>query len=413
MKADLSDIDLASLAAILRSGEPFALLDANYYQSDISHLFIEPETILSIDSDGDARTLMAELEQGLDAGLYAAGYLGYEAAHQFDPHLPAALAPTPQTVGFGLFRQHIMLTGTQTEELMQRVASGHDYRLLMDGQSRDFDSYLSDLERLQGHIKAGDTYQTNYTFRLTGQMQGDPFALYDALRAEQPVSFGAMLAFPNMPMMLSRSPELFFRKTGDQIVTMPMKGTAPRGDTSDADEAIVAALLADEKTRSENTIIVDLLRNDFGRVAAVNSVSVEAYLSAERYKSVHQLTSTISATVKEGLSLFELIAGIFPCGSVTGAPKRRTMQIIQDLEACPRGVYTGSIGYILPNRDICMNVAIRTLVLDADGAVEMGVGGGIVHESDGAAEYTECHDKARFLRRVAHRSGADKKAGVA
>lgn len=413
MKTDLSDNDLASLGAILRSGAPFALLDANYYESDVSYLFIEPEKVLSINSDGDARALMAELEQGLDAGLYAAGYLGYESAHQFDPHLPAPTAPTMRTVGFGLFRRYVTLTRTQTERLMQLVADGHDYRLVIDGQSRDFDSYCNDLKRLQEHITAGDTYQTNYTFRLTGRMQGDAFALYEALRTEQPVSFGAMLAFPDTPMMLSRSPELFFRKTADQIVTMPMKGTAPRGETSDEDEAIVAALLADEKTRSENTIIVDLLRNDFGRVAAVNSVSVDAYLSTERYKSVHQLTSTISATVKEDLSLFDLIAGIFPCGSVTGAPKRRTMQIIQDLEAGSRGIYTGSIGYIMPNRDICMNVAIRTLVLDADGAVEMGVGGGIVHESDGAAEYTECHDKARFLRRVVQRSGADTKAGVA
>ncbi|ADE38474.1 aminodeoxychorismate synthase component I [Candidatus Puniceispirillum marinum] len=393
---------MSSYLNTLRAPLPFVLLDANYHDDDISHLFRDPVEVVSVTGDCDITAAMAQLEQGLDNGLFAAGFISYEAAHQFDPALITAGAGDAEevTICFGLFREHIELTRIEADSLMAAAAKGGEFHLSLPHSSRDIESYLDDIAVLQTHITAGDTYQTNYTYRMSGDMHGDRLALYEEMRQQQPVSYGAFVQLPDVPVYLSRSPELFFRKNGNRLVTRPMKGTAPRGANDAADHDIVHAMLEDGKTQSENTIIVDLLRNDFGRVAVTNSVSVDAYLSPERYKSVHQLTSTISCEVPADLSISDLFAGVFPCGSVTGAPKVRTMQIISDLEKDKRGIYTGSIGYILPNRDMCFNVAIRTLSVSVDGYAEVGVGGGIVHESDGDSEFAECAAKMAFLERV-------------
>ena len=393
---------MSSYLNTLRAPLPFVLLDANYHDDDMSHLFRNPVEIISVTGDCDITKAMARLEQGLDNGLFAAGFVSYEAAHQFDPALMTEGAGDPEevTICFGLFQDHVELTRTEADALMAAAANGHDFHLSLPHSSRDIDGYLDDIAELQTHITAGDTYQTNYTYRMSGNVQGDRLALYEEMRQQQPVSYGAFVQLPDVPIYLSRSPELFFRKNGNRLVTRPMKGTAPRGANDAEDRDIVHAMLQDGKTQSENTIIVDLLRNDFGRVAVTNSVSVDAYLSTERYKSVHQLTSTISCEVPADLTISDLFAGVFPCGSVTGAPKVRTMQIISALEKQKRGIYTGSIGYILPNRDMCFNVAIRTLSVSADGYAEFGVGGGIVHESDGDTEFAECEAKMAFIERV-------------
>ncbi|WP_332925251.1 aminodeoxychorismate synthase component I [Candidatus Puniceispirillum sp.] len=392
---------ISSYLDTLRAPHPFVLLDANYHDDDISHLFRDPVEVISVTGDCDITAAMARLEQGLDNGFFAAGFVSYEAAHQFDPALTTSDAGVSNevTICFGLFREHIELSRKEADALMAAANDG-EFHLSLSHSSRDMDSYLDDIATLQTHITAGDTYQTNYTYRMSGEVQGDRLALYEEMRQQQPVSYGAFVQLPDVPVFLSRSPELFFRKTGSRLVTRPMKGTAPRGANDAEDRDIVHAMLQDGKTQSENTIIVDLLRNDFGRVAVTNSVSVDAYLSTERYKSVHQLTSTISCEVPADLSITDLFAGVFPCGSVTGAPKVRTMQIISALEKEKRGIYTGSIGYILPNRDMCFNVAIRTLSVSANGHAEFGVGGGIVHESNGDTEYAECAAKMAFLERV-------------
>lgn len=393
---------MSSYLNTLRAPLPFVLLDANYHDDDISHLFRDPVEVISVTGDCDITAAMARLELGLDNGLFAAGFISYEAANQFDPALITVATGDAEevTICFGLFREHIELTRIEADSLMAAAAKDRAFHLSLPHSSRDMESYLDDIAVLQTHITAGDTYQTNYTYRMSGDMQGDRLALYEEMRHQQPVSYGAFVQLPDVPVYLSRSPELFFRKNGTRLVTRPMKGTAPRGANDAEDRDIVHAMLQDGKTQSENTIIVDLLRNDFGRVAVTNSVSVDAYLSTERYKSVHQLTSTISCEVPDDLSISDLFAGVFPCGSVTGAPKVRTMQIISDLEKDKRGLYTGSIGYILPNRDMCFNVAIRTLSISADGHAEVGVGGGIVHESDGDTEFAECAAKMAFLERV-------------
>ncbi|QQX83835.1 aminodeoxychorismate synthase component I [Cupriavidus necator] len=267
------------------------------------------------------------------------------------------------------------------------------------------------IARIHQWIEAGDTYQVNYTQRLHFDAFGDPVALYAALRAAQPVPYGVLARLPDGATVLSLSPELFVRHDGQgHLLTRPMKGTAPRSGDAVRDAQAAAALAADAKNRAENVMIVDLLRNDLGRIAQPGSVAVPERFAVQPFGAVLQMTSTVTATARPGTRFGALMAALFPCGSITGAPKRRTMQIIAELEGTPRGLYTGAIGWIdAPDGDaaagrFALSVAIRTLVLApaaASGlrAGEMGVGGGIVHDSVAAEEFAECGWKARFLTR--------------
>ncbi|KAI3598827.1 Para-aminobenzoate synthase, aminase component [Cupriavidus necator H850] len=267
------------------------------------------------------------------------------------------------------------------------------------------------IARIHQWIEAGDTYQVNYTQRLHFDAFGDPVALYAALRAAQPVPYGVLASLPDGATVLSLSPELFVRHDGQgHLLTRPMKGTAPRSGDAVRDAQAAAALAADAKNRAENVMIVDLLRNDLGRIAQPGSVAVPERFAVQPFGAVLQMTSTVTATARSGTRFGALMAALFPCGSITGAPKRRTMEIIAELEGAPRGLYTGAIGWIDAPTDestagpFALSVAIRTLVLAplADTGLragEMGVGGGIVHDSVAAEEFDECGWKARFLTR--------------
>ena len=271
------------------------------------------------------------------------------------------------------------------------------------------ESEFSDaIARIHAYLEAGDTYQVNYTYRLRFDAFGSPIALYRRLRASQPVPYGALIALPDGRTVLSLSPELFVQHVESELTARPMKGTAAATGDAQQDATRAAALAADPKTRAENLMIVDLLRNDLGRIAVSGSVRVPSLFDVQRYSSVLQMTSTISATLRKDATLADLISALFPCGSITGAPKRRTMQIIRELEKEPRGLYTGAIGYFdAPQAgqaigNFCLSVPIRTLVLQAPQgngirAGEMGIGAGIVHDSVAADEYAECRLKARFL----------------
>lgn len=264
-------------------------------------------------------------------------------------------------------------------------------------------AYAADIARIHAWIEAGDTYQVNYTQRLRFAAFGHPAALHAALRAAQPVPYGVLACLPGDRWVSSLSPELFVAHDGaGHLVARPMKGTAPRSGDEARDAQAARRLAADPKNRAENVMIVDLLRNDLGRVAQPGSVQVPELFAVTPFGRVLQMTSTVTATVPPGTGFGALFGALFPCGSITGAPKRRTMEIIAALERAPRGLYTGAIGWLDADGSFALSVAIRTLVLGPVGADglrpgEMGVGGGIVHDSVAADEYDECGWKARFL----------------
>ncbi|MDN7586438.1 aminodeoxychorismate synthase component I [Burkholderia seminalis] len=278
------------------------------------------------------------------------------------------------------------------------------------------DAFDAAIAAVHDALRAGDSYQVNYTYRLHFDVFGTPLALYRRLRARQPVRYGALVALPGGAWVVSCSPELFVEKHGDVLRARPMKGTAPRSADPRDDAAAAAFLASDPKNRAENVMIVDLLRNDVSRIARTGTVKVPALFSVEPYASVWQMTSTVEAGWRDGTTFAQMLRALFPCGSITGAPKYKTMQLIDAIESTPRGLYTGAIGWLdAPGDraagcgDFCLSVAIRTLTLDgADAGVDpsgsatrhhgtMGVGAGIVLDSVAADEYAECELKARFL----------------
>ncbi|WP_322081924.1 bifunctional anthranilate synthase component I family protein/class IV aminotransferase [Burkholderia sp. BCC1972] len=280
------------------------------------------------------------------------------------------------------------------------------------------DAFDAAIATVHDALRAGDSYQVNYTYRLNFDVFGTPLALYRRLRARQPVRYGALIALPGGAWIVSCSPELFVEKHGDVLRARPMKGTAPRSADPRDDAAAAAFLANDPKNRAENVMIVDLLRNDVSRIARTGTVKVPALFSVEPYASVWQMTSTVEAGWRDGTTFAQMLRALFPCGSITGAPKYQTMRLIDAIESTPRGLYTGAIGWLdAPGDpaggcgDFCLSVAIRTLTLDvADTDTDidmagsatrhlgtMGVGAGIVLDSVAADEYAECELKARFL----------------
>lgn len=256
-------------------------------------------------------------------------------------------------------------------------------------------SYLTRIQAIRQGIAEGAFYQVNYTMPLDMRVHGDRRALYARIARRNPVAHAAYIEDGDRTV-LSFSPELFVARRGDLLTTRPMKGTAPRDPDPVRDQALGQALLASEKNRAENLMIVDLLRNDLGRIAQPGSVRVEALFTLERYPTVWTMTSTVTARAPRA-DLGDVLRALFPCGSVTGAPKIAALAHLRRAEIAPRGLYCGSIGWLAPDGDFSLNVAIRTLVVDADGRGVYGVGGGIVHDSDPDSEWQECLWKARIL----------------
>lgn len=257
-------------------------------------------------------------------------------------------------------------------------------------------AYVRQIDAIRGLIRDGELYQVNFTQPLDVGFQGDPATLYRRIAARNPVAHAAYIRDGDRTV-LSFSPELFVRREGARLTTRPMKGTAPRHADPAEDERLGQELLASDKNRAENLMIVDLLRNDLGRLAEPGSVKVDALFSLERYPTVWTMTSTVSAAAPHA-TLSDVLHALFPCGSITGAPKVAAMRRIRQMETAPRGLYCGSIGWLAPDGDFSLNVAIRTLVLDRQGHGVYSVGGGIVYDSDPASEWQECHWKARILR---------------
>lgn len=380
-----------------------------------SYLFRQPLARLVCRAGDAPAPFFAAMDGWLDRGYYLAGFFAYEFGYLLEPALrPCLSLPQPLNslaalADLGVYpppRVSDHETGGAQEQPPEPwflpSAGGEPDATDRVGNIRlsmDRERYVAAIERIKRHIESGDTYQVNFALRLLFDFTGSDSALYQALRRNQSVSYGAFLKSGER-RILSFSPELFFRKTARTLTVRPMKGTARRGATTAEDRSIRGLLQADAKNRSENVMIVDLLRNDLGRICRPGQVRTLSLFEVDTYESLHQMTSTVTGELAGPESgpgvVEEILRALFPSGSVTGAPKIRTMQIIRELETGPRGVYTGAIGFIAPNRDMVFNVPIRTLVLDGDRG-EMGIGSGVVSGSDPLAEWAECRLKGRFL----------------
>ena len=358
-------------------------------------LFSDPLEVVELRSSAGLADFFAKLERRLDEGCSLAGYIGYEAGYGFEPEMLGSFESGGDALPlawFGVYRSR----GTVVPEGLPRdVLSGEESALEELRFDLDRERYAETIAAIRERIAAGDVYQVNFTGRFGFRYEGAANALFMKLCGMQPGAYSAFLD-TGSHRVLSLSPELFFSLDGRRIETRPMKGTAPRGSGEDEDRERKAWLRSDEKNRAENLMIVDLLRNDLGRICTPGSVEVPELFVTQSYPTLHQMVSGVRGELRENCSLFELFRAIFPCGSVTGAPKIRAMQLIRRLESSPRGVYTGAIGYMFPDRSMRFSVAIRTLVLTGDRG-EYGAGSGIVWDSRADEEYEECRLKARLL----------------
>jgi para-aminobenzoate synthetase/4-amino-4-deoxychorismate lyase len=320
------------------------------------------------------------------SGSHVAVMLSYEAAPAFDSAF-ITHEPTDFPLAWAAVFEHSLQPAQERSVVTSNVWTPRVSR----------EEYEAAVARIHDLIAAGDTYQVNYSFPLTSCFSGDPYAWYRNLCMAQGAPYSVYLDLGRFKV-LSLSPELFFERRGNHVVTRPMKGTIARGRWLQEDRAFADTLQQSRKDRAENVMIVDLLRNDLGKVSVPGSVRVSSLFDVERFETVWQMTSTVESTLRDGTSLVDLMTALFPCGSVTGAPKIRTMEIIRKLERFPRGAYTGAIGFLRPGGDCVFNVAIRTVVVDTETNVAtFGVGGGVVIDSTAEREYEECLVKSRFL----------------
>lgn len=375
-----------------------------------SRLYTAHVGTLSIMEAAAVPAVMDEVQRLLARGLHAVGVFSYElGAAMHGVQVP----PAGHALGrFLLFDTYRSLQEAEVVDWLRSQGDGRPSGVAAVRTGVTQTQFEADVRRIQEYIAAGDTYQVNHTWRLDFDAYGNPADLYARLRRRQRVPYGAYITLPEGRTVLSRSPELFVRHTAGELRAKPMKGTAP-ACTDDAQNLEQArALAADPKNRAENVMIVDLMRNDLGRLARQGTVKVPALFEVERFGEVLQMTSTVQAQLRPDCGLAQIFGALYPCGSITGAPKRRTMQIIQELETSPRDIYTGGIGWFDPPAagntlgDFCLSVPIRTLVLEAaPGNVRhgrMGVGSGIVADSDPAGEWSECRLKAKFLTGLPH-----------
>ncbi len=372
---------------------PFALFDDNLDEGGDLLLTGLRECIVCADA-ADLPAAFAAIERARARGHWialAASYeLGYGLEPRLAPHLAAAREPLLAAWAFAhAERPDAAATQAALDAAVARLP-GHARAAGVAGLAFGIEprAYRRAIERIRALIAAGDCYQVNFTFPVAGEAYGDPLALYRRLREAQPVRHGAFVRH-DRGAILSRSPELFVERRGTTLRCRPMKGTAPR----DSDPT---SLATSEKDRAENVMIVDLIRNDLGRLAPSGGVHVERLCEIEAYRSVWQMTSTVAAEPVTA-SLPDVFAALFPCGSVTGAPKIRAMEIIRELEGEARGLYCGALGWLAPDGDFRLNVPIRTLVVDAARRLRLGLGSGIVADSDPDAEWAECGVKGRFL----------------
>ena len=361
-------------------------------------VFGRPETVITAEGAGDLPGAFAALDAARARGAWIAGYVAYEAGLALESKLAALL---PSGRDGPLLAMGVYSGPADAGPVLERAAAeAAGVRLTAPHPVLTRSAYDAAMVKVLDYIGAGDCYQVNLTFPMEARLEGGtPLGLYGALRRTGAVGHGALVDLGVGPVVVSRSPELFFKvDAGGRIVARPMKGTAPRDPDPVRDAEIAARLSVSEKDRAENLMIVDLLRNDISRLSEVGSVKVPDLYRMEKYSTVHQMTSTIVGQLRGRPGFGDLMRALFPCGSVTGAPKIRAMQIIREVEPAPRGVYCGAVGWMSPDGRADFSVAIRTLSLFPGGRVVMNVGGGVVIESTATGEWEEALWKARFVK---------------
>jgi para-aminobenzoate synthetase/4-amino-4-deoxychorismate lyase len=381
-----------------RLEEAFVLLDNSSGRGAPSQLFTAPKEIIVAETPEDVPAAFARLESGRAAGLHAAGFFSFELGYVLEPKL-APLMPAERKVPllwFGLYEAPKLLSEADVDRWLSTHTKSGSYQFSNVTRAWTKEEYVARFERVQEKIRAGDIYQLNLTFKARFRLSGSPLTFYRDLRQRQRVAYGGIVDTGEVTV-LTASPELFVEMKDRTIETRPMKGTSPRGGTPEADAAVRQVLSSDVKQRAENLMIVDLMRNDIGRISEIGSVHVTDLFTVETYRTLHQMTSGVRATLLEGITLLDLWRAIFPPGSVIGAPKIRAQELIAEYETEPRGVYCGAIGSFSPDGQALFNVAIRSPIIFRDGTGEMGIGSGVVYDSVGAKEYDECLLKMKFL----------------
>ena len=350
---------------------------------------------------GDLAQALTDLDAACARGPWVAGWIAYEAGYAMEPRLAGLM---PKVAGpllcFGIYDHPQDASPVLAQAAAEgRVGVSLDPAVPMISQAE----YATAFDQVKAYIAAGDCYQINLTFPMQSHLRtGTALGLYGALRARQTVGYGAFVNLraegADVPVLISRSPELFVRTDASgRIESRPMKGTAPRDPDPVRDAELAEDLRGSEKGRAENLMIVDLLRNDIARIAKVGSVKVPALFAVESYATLHQMISRVVGDLVEPPSMTGLMGALFPCGSITGAPKIRAMEIIREVEPMPRGAYCGAIGWMAPDGESCFSVAIRTLTLASDGGIVLNVGGGVVQDSTCDGEWEEAHWKARYV----------------
>lgn len=353
--------------------------------------FANPRALIRADEPDQVAAALVALDTARASGKWLAGYASYELGFALEPRLAHRMPEVRRLplLCFGVY------DAPQDMPLRQAGATLEDILPVWDEAE-----YAQAFNQVHDYIGAGDFYQANLTFPMTARSTATSDALYAALVARQEVGHGALVQQEGLPDLLSRSPELFFRTHADgQIETCPMKGTQPRSEDAAQDAQARMFLITDEKNRAENLMIVDLLRNDISRVSEPGSVHVPELFKVETYATVHQMVSRVAAQLRPDAGLSDIFHALYPCGSITGAPKIRAMEVLHDLEAAPREIYCGTIGWAAPDGRSEFNVAIRTLMKEGD-QITFNVGGGVVWDSTAEAEYEEALWKARFARQL-------------
>jgi para-aminobenzoate synthetase / 4-amino-4-deoxychorismate lyase len=390
-------ISLNSMLSRLSQGDNFVFLETNKLDSKnkLSYLFREPLDIIECCDPEQLQPSITKISKALKKGYYAAGFLSYEAGFPLENSLRCKRKYNFPLFWFGVFEKPIIFDHAKTR--FNDCGVSKDCKVYNIKPDISEAEYIHSIEKIKKYIEQGHTYQVNRTFKILFNFIGSLHGLYLYLRSKQAVAYSAFIKFQGKAI-LSFSPELFFNKRKYNISVRPMKGTIARGRFTSEDAKNAALLYNCPKNRSENIMIVDLLRNDLGRICKPGTVHTKKFFELEKYETLWQMTSTVEGLIDPEASLNRIFQAMFPSGSVTGAPKIKTMEIIGKLEKSPRRIYTGSIGFLTPEMNSVFNVAIRTLLVDtAEKTGEMGTGSGIVYDSDPKKEYEECLLKAKFL----------------